>query len=135
MNEKCRRHQVRVITLDRFYHGTGFTAWEDMFEEFKKIEDKHYGLKIISEKEEILIQMEYTNIIWNYRLFFGSYKKKYKKLEQDDERWKYIEESISEDLKMMELNNLKEKILEHLKKNEYFEYIEKTEKQLKKYCI
>ena len=79
--------------------------------------------------------MEYTNIIWNYRLFFGSYKKKYKKLEQDDERWKYIEESISEDLKMMELNNLKEKILEHLKKNEYFEYIEKTEKQLKKYCI
>ncbi len=135
MIEKRTRYITRIFTLDRFYHGTILVSWENELEKFLQEENKHYGLKIISDKEEVFISIEYSNIIWAYRAFFGSYKKKYKALSQDDERWIYIENSLIDDLKTIGLSHLKSEILLSLKNKEYFEYNEKTTMQFKRYCI
>lgn len=95
----------------------------------------HYGLKIISEQKENFITIEYSNIIWEYKILFGSYKKKYKPLTENDERWQFIEESLKSDLKTIGLSHLKEEILTSLKKKEYFKYQKVTDMQFKKYCI
>ena len=47
----------------------------DSLKRFIEEQEKHYGLKLISPKEELLIEVEYTNIIWIYRVYYGSYKK------------------------------------------------------------
>lgn len=135
MNEKKTRYIVRILTLDRFYYGTGYVSWNNELEKFLEEENKHYGLKIISKQNEGLITIEYTNIIWEYIILFGSYKKKYKPLLKNDERWTFIEQSLQQDLKTMGLENLLEKVLEHLKKNKYFEYKEISPLQFKKYCV
>lgn len=132
---KNTRYILRIFTLDRLHHSTGYTSWQENTAEFLEKENKHYGLKIISEKAEIFVKIEYSNIIWEYKILFGSYKKKYKKLEPNDERWLIIENGIKSDLKTIGLSHLKVEILTSLKKKEYFEYQEVTDMQFKKYCI
>lgn len=133
--EKQTRYVLRIFTLDRFYHGLQFISWNNNFETFLKEENKHYGLKIISESFEAFIKIEYSNIIWEYKILFGSYKKKYKPLEIDDERFQIFEEEIKKDLKTIGLSHLKLELLNSLNKQEHFEYQEKTNMQFKKYCI
>lgn len=135
MNEKKTRYIVRILTLDRFYSGTGYVSWNNELEKFLEEENKHYGLKIISKQKEVFITIEYSNIIWEYIVLFGSYKKKYKPLLENDERWTIIEQSLQQDLKMMGLENLLEKVLESLKKKTYFEYKETSPLQFKRYCV
>lgn len=136
MNDKKTRYIITIFTLDRIDQSTGITTWnkEDYFN-FLKEKEKHYGLKLISVKEELLIVVEYTNIIWNYKIYFGTYKKKYHHLILEDERWIKIENQIKTDLKTMGLDELNEKVLSSLKKGKYFEYKTKVKKQFKKYCI
>ena len=135
MEEKQTRYIRTVFTLDQIKRATGITDWKDNFNEFLQNYEKLYGLKMISTKEEILIQIEYTNIKWDYKIFYGSYKKKYKQLLEEDERWTEIEKQIAIDLKMMGLEELKEEVLSHLKNNEYYEYKTKKDIQFKQYCV
>ena len=133
--KKQTRYILRIFTLDRFYKGMQFVSWNNDFETFLKEENKHYGLKIISESFEVFIKIEYSNIIWEYKILFGSYRKKYKPLKIDDERFQIFEEEIKKDLKTIGLSHLKPELLNSLNKQEYFEYQEKTNMQFKKYCI
>lgn len=72
---KNTRYLTRIFTLDRFYYGTCYTSWENELDQYLEEENTHYGLKIISEQEEAFITIEYSNIIWEYKILFGSYKK------------------------------------------------------------
>ena len=132
---KNTRYITRIFTLDRFYYGTGYTSWENILDQYLEEESIHYGLKIISEQEEAFIKIEYSNIIWEYKILFGTYKKKYKPLADNDERWQFIEESLKADLKSIGLSHLKEEILNSLKKKEYFAYQEVTAMQFRRYCV
>lgn len=136
MNDKRTRFITTIFTLDRIMHSINHINWdnEDVSNLIKEYE-KHYGLKLINLKEEILIIAEYNNIIWVYRIYYGSYKKQYKSLIEDDDRWQTIEKQIQFDLKTMGVDILKDKVLLSLKNKEYFEYKIKIEKQFKKYCI
>lgn len=136
MNETTIRYCTTFITLDRPNQNFNISAWnkddyEDIIEEY----DKHYGFHLISEDKELHIRVEYTNIIWDYKILYASCKKRYKALEQNDERWKVIEEAINYDLKRIGLNELLETVMTHLKNKEYFEYTEITDMQFKRYCI
>jgi len=135
MNTKNTRYIVKIFTLDRFFEGTGFISWQNNLAEFLEEEEKHYGLKIISANPEIFIKIEYSNIIWEYKILFGSYKKKYKPLETNDDRWSIIEKGIIADLKTIGLSHLLPEILAALKKKEYFTYDETTSMQFKRYCL
>ena len=133
--EKHTRYITTIFTLDRntIY---GLTRNDnDDIKDYMDEEEKHYGLKMISTKEEIKMIIEYTNIIWNYRFYYGTHKKKYKPLSKNDERWENIEKRILSDLKTMGLENLKDEVLQHLKKQQYYEYKNKKEEQFKKYYI
>lgn len=132
---KNTRYIIRIFTLDIFYYGTGYTSWENKLDQYLEEENIHYGLKIISKQEEAFITIEYSNIIWEYKILFGSYKKKYKPLTENDERWQFIENSLKSDLKTIGLSHLKEEILNSSKNKEYFEYQEKTSMQFKRYCV
>ena len=69
MNDKKTRYINTIITFDKTKEGTKITSWrKDSFQEFLKEEEKHYGLKLISQKEEIFVNVEYNNIIWEYKL-------------------------------------------------------------------
>lgn len=119
-----------------FYEGTTLYTWHmEEFKHFLHEKELHYGLHLIAEKEIVSIEIEYTNIIWNYQIYFGSYKKRYHALAQDDERWEQIEKGLIEDLKAMELESLKDEVLAHLKQNQYLVYQNKVDEQFKKYCI
>lgn len=136
MNDKRIRYVTTIFTLDRIHQSIGITIWDNEdLSDIIKAEEKHYGLKMISSKEELLIEIEYTNIIWKYRIYYGSYKKKYKPLIKDDERWEMIDNQLARDLKMIGLDALKDKALLSLKNNEYFEYKNKIDKQFKRYCV
>lgn len=136
MEEKKTRFIYTFISLDKNRTSSSLVTWnKNDYENFIQSEEKHYGLKVISSKEEILINIEYTNIIWNYKIYYSSYKKKYKPLTKDDERWSKIEKQISTDLKMIGLESLKQEIITNLKNNQYYEYKTKKEEQFKKYCI
>lgn len=136
MNNKRIRYITSIFTLDRIDQSVGITIWDDGdISKFVEEQEKHYGLKLISSNKEVLIEIEYTNIIWKYRIYYGSYKKRYKVLTADDERWKEIETRVFTDLKVFGMEKLKDKILLCLKNKEYFEYKEKTDIQFKKYCI
>jgi len=125
-----------IFTLDGIMQSTGITTWnKNDFYNFVKEQEKNKGLKLISLKEEILVIVEYNNIIWNYTIYYGSYKKKYKSLIKDDERWENLENIVKNDLKMIGLDELTEEILINLKSKKYFEYKIKIEKQFKKYCV
>lgn len=136
MNETQIRYCNTFIALDHPNQNFNISVWnkddfKDMIEEYYK----HYGFHLISEDKELHIHVEYTNIIWDYKLFFASCKKRYKALEQNDERWSEIEETIKYDLKIMGLKELLETVMNHLKNKEYFEYTEKTDMQFKRYFI
>ena len=90
---------------------------------------------MINSKEKALIIVEYENIIWVYKIFYGSYKKKFNMLLNADERWKAIDEQLEIDLRLIGLENLKNHVINHLKNNYYFEYKEKICKNFKKYCL
>lgn len=136
MEEKRTRYITTIFTLDRISQALGLITWDDAdLSDFINSYEKHYGLKMISPQPEILITVEYTNIIWNYRILYGSYKKKYKPIQTDDERWTKIENQIESDLKMIGLDKLKEEILSKLKNKTYFEYKTKINIQFKKYCV
>jgi len=136
MNDKSTRYMTTIFTLDGIMQSTGITTWnKNDFYNFVKEQEKNKGLKLISLKEEILVIVEYNNIIWNYTIYYGSYKKKYKSLIKDDERWENLENIVKNDLKMIGLDELTEEILINLKSKKYFEYKIKIEKQFKKYCV
>lgn len=134
--DKRIRYGTRIFMLDRINQNIGGFIWDkDDLEYILKENEKHYGLKLISEDKKVFIIMEYSNIIWNYKIYFGSYKKRYNELTKDDERWITIETDLAQDLKTMGLDMLKNEILIHLKDNKYFEYQNKVEEQFRKYCI
>lgn len=136
VNNKRTRYVTTIFTLDRIEQSMGITIWDkEDLSDFIENQEKHYGLKLISTTEEILIIVEYTNIIWNYRIYYGSYKKKYPSLLKDDQRWTKIEKRLIDDLKIIGLDELKEEVLADLKSGKYFEYKTNIEKQFKKYCI
>lgn len=136
MNDKKTRYINTIITFDKTREGTGITSWrEDSFQEFLKEQEKHYGLKLLSKKEEIFVSVEYNNIKWEYKIYYGSYKKKNKIPLISEEKWRKIERQLGIDLKMIGLEELKDVILNNLKKGDYFEYTTKIEKQFKKYCV
>lgn len=105
METKRTRYIIRIFALNQSYEGTSFTSWKNELEEFLQTEYEDYGLEIINDKEELFIKIEYSNIIWEYKCFFGTYKKRYSPLQVDDERWSFIEHGLEEDLKMMGLEN------------------------------
>lgn len=136
MNETTIRYCTTFILLDRPDQDFNISSWnkddyEDIIEEY----DKHYGFHLISKEKELHIRVEYTNIIWDYKIFYASCKKRYKVLEQDDERWTQIEKTIESDLKRMGLKELLEAVINHLKTNKFFEYNEITDMQFKRYCL
>ena len=136
MNNKRVRYITSIFTLDRIVNSVGMTIWDNGdITKFIEEQEKHYGLKLISHKEELLIEVEYTNMIWRYRIYYGSYKKRYKTLNEYDERWEQIEEKVLNDLKVFGMEELKDKVLLILKNKEYLEYKTKIEKQFKQYCV
>ena len=136
MNETVIRYCTTFITLDRpgWKFNIDARNKEDYEEEIKEF-DKHHGFHLISEDKELHIRIEYTNIIWDYKILYASCKKHYKALEKEDERWPLIEKTIEFDLKRMGLKELLETVMTHLKNKEYFEYNEKTDMQFKRYYI
>ena len=136
MNDKNIRYIFTIFTLDKTLQSVGITTWnKDGFTDLLKEQERKYGLKLISQKEEISVIVEYTNITWIYKIYYGSYKKKYNVLNENDDRWIPIKKQILADLKVMGLDNLNDDILSHLMNNNYFEYTIKIEKQYKNYCV
>lgn len=137
LDDKCVRYITRILTLDKERYSTNWIAWKEHYdlEKFLSEEFIHYGLHLVSKNSEVFIRIEYTNMIWEYRIFYGSYKKKYKTLSQGDERWPKFEKDILDDLKIMGVEYFKDEILYHLKKQKYFEHKNKIDKQFKRYCI
>lgn len=136
MNEKRIRYGFRVLGLDRLVQQFCGFVWDEFdLESMVEEQNKRYGLKRISEREELYIRMEYSNIIWEYRVYYGSYKKRYKPLTENDERWEIIEKYIEEDLKVMGLQDLKREVMTSLKTKQYFEYQKVSNEQFKRYCV
>lgn len=136
MNNKRIRYVNRVFTLDKINQSIELTIWDkENITDYLNEYEKHYGLKLINSKELIFIQVEYSNMIWKYRIYLGSYKRKYSSLTINDERWQIIEKDVESDLKMIGLENLKNNILLSLKKNEYYEYKIEKDEQFKRYCV
>lgn len=136
MNDKNIRYIFTIFTLDKNLQSVGITTWnKDGFTDLLKEQERKYGLKLISQKEEISVIVDYTNITWIYKIYYGSYKKKYNVLNENDDRWIPIKKQIQADLKVMGLDNLNDDILSHLMNNNYFEYTIKIEKQFKNYCV
>ncbi|MDE6142015.1 MAG: NUDIX hydrolase, partial [Bacilli bacterium] len=136
MNEITTRYCTTFILLDRIDFCFNTSGWnksniKDIIEEY----DKHYGFHLISQNSELHIRVEYTNIIWDYKIFYASCKKRYKPLDESDERWVKIEKLIQDDLNRMGLKELLETVITHLKNREYYEYKEVTDMQFKRYCI
>ena len=131
------RYGIRLFVLDRDIRGLSYFVWDKDFdfEEIIKKEERKYGLKLISTDKEVSVIMKYSNIIWDYNVYFASYKKRYQPLLENDERWETIEKALEFDLKTMGLELLKKDILTSLKKKEYFEYHNKSLKQFKNYYI
>lgn len=135
MNVKKIRYGIRIFTLDRIDRSISIFIWDkDDFANIMEEQNKHYGLKLISPDKEISLIMEYTNIIWDYKIYFGSYKKAFKSLIEKDERWSKIEKALIQDLKVMGLEELTEQILDNLKNKKFFAYKNKVDKQFKRYC-
>ncbi len=130
------RYCTTIFPLDRLNFEFNIASWDK--DDYQSIVDdayKHYGLFLISTQKEIYIHIEYTNIIWDYKIFFGSCKKRYNELAPNDERWQAIEKGIESDLKRMGLEELKNDVIDHLKNHKYYEYNKKKDIQFKKYCI
>lgn len=137
MPDKHMRIIRRILTLDRINESPVIDI-ADKDEKFKEVfewYENHYGLKIHNEIEEVHIIIEYTNIIWNYQIYWGSYKKRFKPLSVDDERWEVIENIIGQDLKTMGVEDMINVVLNKLMNKEHYEYHEKRELQFKKYYI
>ena len=135
MDDKTR-YLVRILTLDRFFSGTSITVWTK--DDIQKIIDEdcvHYGLKIISEKSEALLTVEYNNIKWIYSIVYASYKKQYEELNIDDDRWEDIQKSIKEDLITIGCDDYFDKIISSLKNKNIFNDSIKKECNFKKYFI
>lgn len=136
MNIKRIRYITSIFTLDKIYESVNITVWDKKdISDFIEEQEKHYGLKLINTNEELLVEIEYTNIIWKYRIYYGAYKKSFKQLTENDERWFQIKEKILADLKTFGMEELQDSILINLKKKNYFKYKENIDKQFKKYCI
>lgn len=136
MKDKRVRYIRNIFTLDCIGRGIGLSHWDkDEFSEFVSTYEKKYGLKLLSEKEEVFILIEYNNIIWNYKIYYGSYKKKYKELKMEDERWTFLEKQVYSELKMMGLEELIDEVMFNLKNGFYYENKIKKDIQFKKYCV
>ncbi len=136
MNEKRIRYCTTIFALDKINQIFSTCEWDnDNYKDYLKSYNKHYGLNLINETRELSIIIEYSNIIWDYKVFYGSCKKKYKPLLEGDERWLTIEKQIFEDLKMIGLENICNEVMNYLKRKEYFEYNKKINLQFKSYCV
>jgi len=136
MSEKRIRYCTTIFALDRINQVFTICVWDnDNYKDYLKSYNKHYGLNLIKENKELSIIIEYSNIIWNYKMFYGSCKKKFKPLLTDDERWLTIEKQIFADLKMIGLENIYNEVMNYLKRKKYFEYNKKSNLQFKKYCV
>lgn len=136
MNNKRIRYITSIFTLDRIAQSVGIAVWDNGdINKFVEEQEKHYGLKLISANNKVSIEIEYTNIIWKYRIYYGAYKKAYKPLLENDERWNYIEDRVFDDLKVFGMEDLKDEVILYLKNKEYFEYKIKLDNQFKRYCV
>ena len=136
MNNKRIRYVNRIFTLDRINQSPQLTIWDkEDITDYLNENEKHYGLKLINDKEVVFTKIEYTNMIWQYRIYLGSYRRKYLSLTINDERWHTIEKDILSDLKMMGLENLKDDIMKSFKNNQYYEYKIVKDEQFKRYCV
>lgn len=137
MYNQRTRYCTTILALDRINYCFNFACWDnDAYQELIEIHYKHEGLHLINESPCIYIRIEYLNIIWDYKVFFGSCKKKYKKLDNlEDERWQTIDKYIYDDLKRMGLEELYEDVLLSIKSNKYYEFKDVRNIQFKKYCI
>lgn len=137
MTDKHMRIIRTILTLDQINNSPVIDIADDdsKFKEVFEWYENYYGLKIHNEIEEVHIIIEYTNIIWNYRIYFGSYKKRYKPLSIDDERWEAIEKIIRQDLKIMGIEDMTNVVLKKLMNKEHFDYHEKRELQFQRYYI
>lgn len=136
MNQKRIRYFTTIFALDRINHIFSLcTQDNDNYTDYLKSYNKHYGLHLIDENKVLFITIEYSNLIWNYKVFLASCKKRFKPLSIVDERWLTIKKQIFEDLKMMGLEKIGEQVIDYLKQKKYFEYNEKSDLQFKKYCV
>lgn len=136
MIKKRKRYITSIFTLDKNIQTFGITGWDDAgITEFVNEQNKHHGLFLVNEHEAVSITIEYTNIIWVYRVYFGSCKKRYKNLDATDERWSYIEKYVIRDLKMMGAENITDELIVAFKKSGTYEIRLKFEQQFKNYCI
>ena len=136
MNEKKTRYGLMVFTLDQINRSVGAFAWNEKdIDYIVKDQEEHFGLKPLAIKEEAHIVMEYSNIIWDFKIYYSSFKKRYTPLLDIDERWVTIEKILLEGLKTIGLEELKDEVVKSLKAKKYFEYKNKSDEQFKKYCI
>jgi len=136
MHQKRIRYCTTIFALDRITQSFSISTWdEDNYNDYLKSYNKNYGLHLIDTNNQVSIIMEYSNIIWNYKVFYGSCKKSFKASQPNDERWSTIEKVIFGDLKMIGLTAIYDQVIHCLKNKEYFEYQQKSSLQFKKYCV
>ncbi len=135
--DKRVRYVTLLFTLDKSNDCIGQFVWDvDNFDDFFKENEKRYGLKLVSNDKQVSIVVEYTNIIWDFKVYFTAYRKRYKVLSsKDDDRWKKLENYLSNNLKLIGLENLIDEIIECLQNGKHFEYKNKIDKQFKRYCV
>ena len=132
MIEKRTWYCTTIFVLDRVNQSFSVTVSDnDNYKKYLKSYDKHYGLYWINEKNILSIIIEYSNIIGNYKVLYGSCKKKFKPLSINDERWSRIEKKIYDDLEMMGLEKTFDQVMESLKRQECFEYNKISDLQFK----
>ena len=107
----------------------------DHYKEYLELNKKQFGLHLIKESYVVEIKMKYSNIIRNYKIFYGSCKKKFKPLLKNDKRWIVIQKQIGQDLKLMGLEKIMNQLISNIKNNEIFMYEEEQNLPFKKYCI
>ena len=63
MNNKKIRYITSIFTLDKIIQSVGMSIWDNEdITKFIEEQEKHYGLKLISTKEELLIELNLTVI-------------------------------------------------------------------------
>ena len=72
MNEKKTRYGLMIFTLDQINRSVGVFSWNEKdIDYIIKEQEEHFGLKPLTTKAEAHIVMEYSNIIWNYKIYYN----------------------------------------------------------------